>query len=147
MGMEKISLITSSLERLRIYIKMAKSLKSKVKRKNRQIRRKQLKPKDDAKLQAIVATMQEQTDNLMATAGDSIDVSAEVKIVEDNGSIGDQPDNEQDVAMDTVGVSEKKKIPHVDIRKLTKFMSQRKLRRFKEKEKSERKRVKQGKKK
>jgi len=89
----------------------------------------------------------------METAGD-IDLENNVQVLEpsDDSSMitndeninasGDNEQNEVEVAEE-----KKKKMPRVDIKKLTKFMSQRKLRTFKAKQKADKKAAKMGQKK
>lgn len=103
--------------------------------------RERLKPKYDAQMASIVKIMQAETDELMETAGD---LSGEVEIRDP-----DQMDEEKEVEMDNSSKQEPKKIkiPHVDVNKIAKFMSQRKYRTFKAKEKIKKKRLKSGQKK
>merc|ERR1711872_349540 len=98
-----------------------------------------MKPKLDAKLAAIVATMKDQTSDLMDTAG--VDAASEVQFIDPDAQSATEE------AETTTTTTKKSKKIRVDIKKLTQFMSQSKLRKFKQKEKEEKKRVKQGKKK
>merc|ERR1712150_428710 len=114
-------------------LKMARSLRSSRRKKNKQALRARYKPIYDKRLEAIVKTMQENTDELMDSAG-TIDLENQVQVI--------NPD--EDSTMETTGIDgnptvekesdktteEKIKIPRVDIKKLTKFMSQRKLRKY-----------------
>ena len=120
---------------------MAKSLRSKRRRKNKQVMRARLKPKHDAHLAAIVKNMQAQTDELMETAG-NIDLSEQVTIVDPSA-----PSTDENMDIDKQTNAKNIKIPKVDINKVVKFMSQRKLRTFKAKQKAEKKRQKGGQKK
>merc|ERR1711928_253023 len=112
---------------------------------NKQALRARYKPIYDKRLQEIVKNMQQETNELMETAGD-IDLENNVQVLEpsDDSSMitndeninasGDNEQNEVEVAEE-----KKKKMPRVDIKKLTKFMSQRKLRTFKAKQKADKK--------
>merc|ERR1711962_30451 len=134
-------------------LKMARSLRSSRRKKNKQALRARYKPIYDKRLQEIVKNMQQETNELMETAGD-IDLENNVQVLElsDDSSMitndeninacGDNEQNEVEVAEE-----KKKKMPRVDIKKLTKFMSQRKLRTFKAKQKADKKAAKMGQKK
>merc|ERR1712189_53921 len=134
-------------------LKMARSLRSSRRKKNKQALRARYKPIYDKRLQEIVKNMQQETNELMETAGD-IDLENNVQVLEpsDDSSMitndeninasGDNEQNEVEVAEE-----KKKKMPRMDIKKLTKFMSQRKLRTFKAKQKADKKAAKMGQKK
>lgn len=105
---------------------MARSLRSKRRKKNKQVLRDRYKPRYDAALQAIVANMQKETDELMETAGD-IDLN-EIKITDPDK----MEDDTGDAGEDGSSTTEKKtiKLPKVDMAKVHKFLSQRKKRRY-----------------
>ena len=115
---------------------MAKSLRSKRRRKNKQVLRQKYKPKYEAQLKSIVANFQGQTDKLLEACGNMdiennvevVDPTKETKVIENNtideSTIDDNMEDAPKVA------EQKHKIPRVDIKKLTKFMSQRKLRQY-----------------
>merc|ERR1712189_32450 len=62
-------------------LKMARSLRSSRRKKNKQALRARYKPIYDKRLQEIVKNMQEQTDELMETAG-NIDLENNVQLVD-----------------------------------------------------------------
>merc|ERR1711885_2170 len=141
-------------------VKMARSLRSSRRKKNKQALRARYKPIYDKRLQEIVKNMQEQTDDLMETAGD-IDLEHNVQLVDpgaestmvinDDNTIVDEAPSTAEVCGDkegeTTSEATKNKMPRVDIKKLTKFMSQRKLRKYHAKEKAKKKAAKMGQKK
>merc|ERR1712183_1046145 len=124
---------------------MARSLRSSRRKKNKQALRARYKPIYDKRLQEIVKNMQKETKENSVQVVDS---SGETAMVTNDENMDTSVDNEQvDAhAQDTEEVK-KNKMPRVDIKKLTKFMSQRKLRTFKAKQKSEKKAAKMGQKK
>merc|ERR1712142_641126 len=132
---------------------MARSLRSSRRKKNKQALRARYKPIYDKRLQEIVKNMQKETNELMETAGDVdlensvqvMDPSGETAMVTNDENMNTSVDNQQVDA--TAEEVKKNKMPRVDIKKLTKFMSQRKLRTFKAKQKSEKKAAKMGQKK
>ena len=110
-------------------------MRSKRRRKNKQVMRAKLKPKYDAHLAAIVKTFQEETDEKMETASD-IDLS-NVKVVDPDKIVDDMDtDNKNKTELE-----EKVKIPRVHIKKLAKFMSQKKYRTYQAKEKAKKKKT------
>merc|ERR1711881_719987 len=140
--------------------KMARSLRSSRRKKNKQALRARYKPIYDKRLQEIVKNMQQQTDELMETAGD-IDLENNVQLVDptaETTTTTTMAINEESTTItteeatggeeDTTTTEPKKnKMPRVDIKKLTKFMSQRKLRKYHAKEKAKKKAAKMGQKK
>merc|ERR1711936_77860 len=140
--------------------KMARSLRSSRRKKNKQALRARYKPIYDKRLQEIVKNMQEQTDELMETAG-NVDLEGNVQLVdpaadsamitndENTDTTNDENATTCDTAEGDVNETEvkKNKMPRVDIKKLTKFMSQRKLRTYQAKQKAEKKSKKMGQKK
>merc|ERR1711970_1263495 len=135
------------------HINMARSLRSSRRKKNKQALRARYKPIYDKRLQEIVKNMQQETDELMETAGDVdlenavqvIDPGSESSVITSDENMNTSVDNEQDEAQ--IAEVKKNKMPRVDIKKLTKFMSQRKLRTYKAKQKAEKKSAKMGQKK
>merc|ERR1712150_116857 len=102
-------------------LKMARSLRSSRRKKNKQALRARYKPIYDKRLEAIVKTMQENPDE---------DCTMETTGVDGNPTVEKESDKTTE---------EKIKIPRVDIKKLTKFMSQRKLRKYNAKLKAKKK--------
>merc|ERR1712189_41693 len=134
-------------------LKMARSLRSSRRKKNKQALRARYKPIYDKRLQEIVKNMQQETNELMETAG-NIDLENNVQVLEpgddspmitNDGNVNASGDNEK--GEPEAAEEKKNKMPRVDINKLTKFMSQRKLRTFKAKQKAEKKAAKMGQKK
>merc|ERR1712183_355273 len=77
-----------------------------------------------------------------------MDPSGETAMVTNDENMNTSVDNEQvDAHAQDAEEVKKNKMPRIDIKKLTKFMSQRKLRTFKAKQKSEKKAAKMGQKK
>lgn len=105
---------------------MARSLRSKRRKKNKQVLRERYKPKYDAQLQAIVANMQKETDELMETAGD-LDFDKEIQITDPDKMDDDNVDDEAESSSKT---DKKIKLPKVEMAKVAQFMSQRKKRRY-----------------
>ena len=129
---------------------MARSLRSKRRKHNKQILRARYKPIYDKRLEDIVKNMQKETEEALQTAGD-IDLENNVHIIDPEENKMDTGDNEnKSVINDDANVKVEKgkiKIPRVDIKKLTKFMSQRKLRSYQAKLKAKKKATKMGQKK
>ena len=132
---------------------MARSLRSSRRKKNKQALRARYKPIYDKRLQEIVKNMQQETDELMEVAGD-VDLENAVQVIDPGGEssminedINTPVDNEQEQGEAQIVEGKKNKMPRVDIKKLTKFMSQRKLRTYKAKQKAEKKSAKMGQKK
>lgn len=111
---------------------MGRSLKSKRRRKNLQVLRERYKPRYDAQLQSIVANMQNETDELMETAGD-IDLDGNVQIIDPDDPNHMEEENSTEKKDNDNDENEKKKIKltKVDVEKVVKFMSQRKFRKYK----------------
>ena len=103
---------------------MARSLRSKRRKRNKQVLRERYKPKYDAQLQAIVANMQKETEELMETAG-HLNLEKDIQITD--------PDKMDDEDVDETGspkTDSKIKLPKVEMAKVAKFMSQRKKRKY-----------------
>lgn len=126
---------------------MARSLKSKRRRKNLRALRERYKPKYDAQLQSIVANMQKETEDLMETVGE-VDLESEIQTIDPDQMDEDCTENDDSIENKTDGSEKKIKIPKVDMSKVGKFMSQRKRRKFqkslREKKQTLKKKVKSG---
>lgn len=130
---------------------MARSLKSKRRKQNKRELRKRYKPRYDAHLKAIVANFQEQTDEVMDDSNAVDVVGYKVETVEKPVKYPVAPDlteeKEENIVENMESEDEKSdsdskiKIPKVDIKKVVKFMSQRKLRTYKSKMKRTKKRI------
>ena len=129
---------------------MARSLRSSRRKKNKQALRLRYKPIYDKRLQEIVKNMQKETEGATPE-----EVEANMQVVDpacekmEDDSATTTTAEVQVEGGDDVTVVEKKKsqMPRVDVKKLTKFMSQSKLRTFKAKQKADKKRTKLGQKK
>ena len=107
---------------------MARSLRSKRRKRNKQVLRERYKPKYDAQLQAIVANMQKETEELMETAG-NLDFDKEIQIT-DPDKMDDDDNNVDGEGESSSKTDNKIKLPKVEMAKVAQFMSQRKKRRY-----------------
>ena len=107
---------------------MARSLRSKRRKSNKQVLRERYKPKYDAQLQAIVANMQKETEELMEAAG-NLDFDKEIQIT-DPDKMDDDDDNVDGEGESSSKTDNKIKLPKVEMAKVAQFMSQRKKRRY-----------------
>ena len=126
---------------------MARSLRSKRRKKNKQVLRERYKPKYDAQLQAIVANMQKETNELLqSTSG--MDLESEIQTIDPDQMEGENMEEETTEETETSNTADKIKLPKVDMAKVAKFMSQRKRRKYqknlREKNKTAQKKVKTG---
>eukprot|EP00111_Clytia_hemisphaerica_P010739 TCONS_00031372-protein len=126
---------------------MARSLRSSRRKKNKQVLRERYKPKYDAQLQAIVANMQKETDELLQTSS-GMDLESEIQTIDPDQIEGENMEDETEAETQTTSSKDKIKLPKVDMAKVGKFMSQRKRRKYqrnlREKNKTAQKKVKSG---
>uniref|UniRef100_A0A7M5VAJ1 Uncharacterized protein n=1 Tax=Clytia hemisphaerica TaxID=252671 RepID=A0A7M5VAJ1_9CNID len=126
---------------------MARSLRSSRRKKNKQVLRERYKPKYDAQLQAIVANMQKETDELLQTSS-GMDLESEIQTIDPDQMEGENMEDETETETQTTSSKDKIKLPKVDMAKVGKFMSQRKRRKYqrnlREKNKTAQKKVKSG---
>lgn len=128
---------------------MARSLKSKRRKQNKRELRKRYKPRYDAQLKAIVENFKEETHEVTENSNDEEIIGYKVKTLKPPNiefpvtKVEDTENQMDDIeTVETENAETKKaKIPRVDIKKVARFMSQRKYRTYNAKVKRDKKRI------